>query len=73
MDNTFNFTHEGNLYTVEWKESDMVLTLIFSQGGQVLKKRNVKLLGVIDESQLKQIIKDYWKSFVKNELDFLIN
>ncbi len=62
------FTHKKEDYVVEWKESDRVLTLTFSKEGKELGTRDIKLLGVIDQKQLDQLVKDYWKSFVKKEL-----
>ena len=66
MNKLFSFRYQGEPYYVKWEESDMILTLTFLDGDEkVLKTRDVKLLGAIDEDQLDQIVKDYWRSFVK--------
>ena len=62
------FTHKKEDYLVEWEESDRVLTLTFSKDGKELGIKEIKLLGVIDQKQLDQLVKDYWKSFLKKEL-----
>lgn len=63
------FTHKKEDYLVEWEESDKILTLTFSKDGKELGIRNIKLLGTIDQKQLDQIVKDYWKNFVKKVLN----
>lgn len=62
------FTHKKESYLVEWEESDRVLTLTFSKDGKSLGTRDIKLLGTIDQTQLNQLVKDYWKNFVKTVL-----
>lgn len=62
------FTHKKEDYLVEWEESDRILTLTFSKNGIELGTKEIKLLGVIDQQQLDQLVKDYWKWFVKKEL-----
>ena len=62
------FTHKKESYLVEWKESNRVLTLTFSKDGKSLGTRDIKLLGVIDQKQLDQLVKDYWNSFKRNIL-----
>ena len=66
--NFYTFQHRKQDYNVEWSESDKILTLKFLKGGTELGTRDIKLLGVIDQKQLDQIVIDYWKSFVKKEL-----
>ena len=66
--NMYFFTHKKEDYLVEWKESDRILKLTYSKEGKELGTNDIKLLGVINQKQLDQIIKEYWKSFVKNTL-----
>lgn len=62
------FTHKKEDYAVEWEESERILTLTFSKDGKELGTRDIKLLGVINQEQLDQLIKDYWKNFKRNNL-----
>lgn len=67
-DSFYFFTHKKEEYIVKWEESERILSLTFSKGGLELGTRDIKLLGVINQEQLDQIVKDYWKNFKKNNL-----
>lgn len=67
--NFYTFTHKGEQYTVEWEESDRILKLTYSKDGKELGTSDIKLLGVIDQTQLDQLVKDYWNSFKRNKLN----
>lgn len=65
----YTFTHKGEQYTVEWEESDKILKLSYQKEGKEIGTNNIKLLGVINQATLDQLVKDYWNSFKKNKLN----
>jgi hypothetical protein len=69
MRNEYSFVYNKQSYIVDWSEDDRVLKLRFiDYSGTILGVRIIPLLGIIDQKQLDNIVKDYWKSFVKTEL-----
>lgn len=68
MNSPYTFTHNKESYMVDWEEDEKVLKLSFYKDTTLLHVKDVKLLGVIDQSQLDQIVKDYWNSFKRNFL-----
>jgi hypothetical protein len=73
MNNSYSFTHKNEYYDVEWEEENKILILTFKKDGELLKTRSIPLLGSIDQTQLDQIVNDYWKSFVNKELKDIID
>lgn len=70
MNNIYEFQFKKEAYYVEWEEEEgKVIKLTFTNNSsKILKVKRITLLGSIDQKQLDNIVKDYWKSYVKNEL-----
>lgn len=63
MNTGYHFTHKKVPYIVNWEEDSKVLKLSFETESEILFTKDVKLLGVIDQNQLDQLVIDYWNWF----------